>query len=129
MKAVDTNILVRYLTGDDPEQAKRATLVLSGGCYVPNTVLLETAWLLSSRYGLDRSHLAATLSDLLLLPDLTVSDADLVRWAVERFAAGADIADMLHLISSRGADTFISFDKRLAAQAGPSAPMPIEQPA
>ncbi|WP_419808087.1 type II toxin-antitoxin system VapC family toxin [Sphingomonas sp.] len=129
MRAVDTNILARYIVGDDPDQSPRATAVLATPCFVSDTVLLETAWLLSSRFDFDRADLAATLQDIIQLPSLTVSDRIMMRWAIERFAAGADFADMMHLVGARHADVFISFETRLKAQAGPDTPIEIEQPA
>lgn len=126
MKAIDTNILARYVVNDDTGQAQRATAILREPCFVPDTVLLETAWLLSSRYGMKRGLLSETLRDLLSIPTLSVSDSTAINWAIDRFAAGADFADMMHLISATGADSFISFDDALAKEAGPNAPMPIE---
>lgn len=125
MKAVDTNVLARYVMADDPVQSPVATAILAEPCFASDTVLVETAWLLSSRYGMDRPDLAATLLDLLRLPAFDVSDPTLVGWAIERFAAGADFADMMHLISSRHADAFISFETKLARQAGAKAPLAI----
>lgn len=128
MKAVDTNIVIRYITDDDPVQSPIATKVLSGPCYVSDTVLLETAWLLSSRYDFGRTLLAATLADLIRLPTITVSDPAWIAWAIERFAKGADLADMIHLVDARHTDAFISFEKRLGRLAGPQTPLPIERP-
>ena len=50
MIAVDTNILVRYLTNDDAEQAQLAIDLLNGSehIWLPKTVLLETEWVLRS---------------------------------------------------------------------------------
>lgn len=129
MKAVDTNVLARYVIGDDPVQSPLAAKTLSQPCYVSDTILIETAWLLSSRFGLDRADLAATLNDLVSLPALTVGEPDLIAWAIARFADGADFADMMHLIGGRHADAFVSFKTKLAKQAGPDAPVPIERPA
>lgn len=129
MRAVDTTILTRYVLDDDAVQSPLAAAILDTPCYASDTVLVETAWLLSSRFRFDRADLAATLRDLVRLPSLTVSDTDLVEWAIDRFAAGADFPDMMHLLSARHADVFVSFEKELAKQAGPNAPLPIEQPA
>ena len=128
MKAVDTNVLARYILGDDPEQARRAAAVLREPCFVSDTVLLELAWLLKSRFTVPRTKLAAILRKLLTMPTLTFADRALASWAVERFGAGADFADMLHIATAGPADTFVSFDDRMARQAGPDAPVPIEQP-
>ena len=129
LKAVDTNILARYILGDDPDQAARATAVLRDPCYVSHTVLVELAWLLSSRYRMDRATLAATLADLVLVPSVTVDEPELVDWAIDRFGAGADFADMIHLVAGRHASAFVSFEDRLARLAGDRSPVPIEQPA
>jgi predicted nucleic-acid-binding protein len=51
-----------------------------------------------------------------------------VRWAIERFAAGADFADMIHIVAARGAVAFVSFESRLSKLAGTASPMPIERP-
>jgi predicted nucleic-acid-binding protein len=126
MKALDTNVLARFALGDDPAQAQIAAETLEHPCFASDTVLLETAWLLSSRYGLDRQILVETLRDFLRIPHLSVSDPDAIAWAIDRFAAGADFADMMHIVASRAADSFVSFEKRLAQLAGPNAPVPIE---
>jgi len=128
MKAVDTNVVVRYVTNDDPVQSPIATVVLGEPCYVSDTVLLETAWLLSSHYGLGRGLLAETLADLIQLPTVTVSDRAWIAWAIERFARGVDLADMIHLLNARHMDAFISFEKQLGRLAGPETPLPVERP-
>jgi predicted nucleic-acid-binding protein len=129
VKAVDANILARYILGDDPEQARRATVVMAQPCYVALTVLLETAWLLSSRYRMDRETLAATLTEVIMLPTVTIDDPVLIGWAIERFAAGADFADMIHIVASRQADAFVSLDEKLAQRAGDRSPVVVECPA
>jgi len=53
MIAVDTNVLVRLLTGDDPAQTQRAVeLFAQESILIPKTVLLETEWVLRYRYEL-----------------------------------------------------------------------------
>lgn len=126
VKSFDTNILARFITQDDPVQAPLAISAMAQPGFVADTVLLETAWLLSSRYGIDRRELAAQLRDLLSLPQLSVSDPGAVAWAIERFADGADFADMMHIVGSRGADAFVTFEKKLADRAGPASPVPVE---
>ena len=126
MRSVDTNILARYVIGDDPAQADLAAGVLEGPCFVADTVLLETAWLLSSRYRMARKDIASTLADLISLPQLTVSNAEAIAWAIRRFAEGADFADMMHVMASRDVDSFISFERKLAKLAGADTPVPIE---
>ena len=52
MQAIDTNTVVRHLTGDEPKQAARArTVTDAGDVFASTTVLLESKWVLRSVYG------------------------------------------------------------------------------
>lgn len=126
MRAVDTNILARFIMQDDHRQAQLAEAILAEPFFTSDTVFLELGWLLSSRYRLDRRDLAATLHDVLSMPTITVNDPEALRWAVDRFAAGGDLADMIHIVASAPADCFVGFDRGVAESAGDTAPMPIE---
>ena len=124
MKDVDTNILVRVILADDPVQTPIATQIMAGAVLIPLSVLMETEWVI--RKHLTRAIIAATLTDLLDLPGVTTPDEPAIRWAITRYAAGADLADMLHLTQSRRADAFLTFDQALAAEAGAEASVSIE---
>ena len=127
MRSIDTNVLVRWITRDDDEQAAAADRVLVGPTYVPLTVMMETAWILAgSRYGFGRAVLAETLLAVVDTETVHVPSRAGVRWAIERFSKGADLADALHLVASAGADAFTTFDRRLARQVGPDTPLPVE---
>ncbi|NWK98110.1 PIN domain nuclease [Sphingobium lactosutens] len=112
MKAVDTNILARALVRDDIRQAEIADALIAEGIFIPLTVMLETAWLLGSRYKVERSALADILSDIMDLPNVEVEQADGARWAVAQFRAGADIADAIHVLAANGAEAFVTFDEQ-----------------
>lgn len=126
MKSVDTNLLVRFVLQDDERQANIAREILAEHCFAPATVFLELAWVVQSRGGADRKATARTLHTLLELPTLAVERADQVRWAIDRFVEGADLADMLHLIASAQTDAFVTFDRSLARLAGRDTPVPVE---
>jgi predicted nucleic-acid-binding protein len=113
VKAVDTNILVRLVTGDDPAQARRAGGILRETVHVPITVLLELGWILTSYYGFDRQRLGAALSGLLDNESIHVDDEPAIRAALDLHARGADLADCLHLVAARGSAAFVTFDRRL----------------
>jgi predicted nucleic-acid-binding protein len=100
--------------------------LLTQDCFIADTVLLETAWVLRSSYRMPRNDLAATLKDVLRLPSVSVMNRDLIEWAIDRFAAGADFADMMHLLGGRDTDGFVSFEAKLADLAGSSSPIPVE---
>lgn len=118
MLAVDTNIVVRYLARDEAAQTARADRLLqSQPILLLKTVLLETEWVLRYRYGFDRQAISVSLRALAGLPEIHVEDASVVALALDWFAGGMDFADALHLASSRVADGFATFDRKLAAQA------------
>jgi predicted nucleic-acid-binding protein len=64
--------------------------------------------------GFDRHAIVVSLAGL---PAIHVEDASVVAQALDWFAAGMDFADALHLASSRAADGFATFDRKLATQA------------
>jgi predicted nucleic-acid-binding protein len=113
MIAVDTNVLVRLLTWDEPEQAAQAKALFSANdIFVSKTVLLETEWVLRSLYALDEARIAGALRGLLGLPRLRCEDRNAVDLALGCFEHGLDFADALHLTSSVGASGFATFDQR-----------------
>jgi predicted nucleic-acid-binding protein len=126
MDVVDTNILARYFLDDDHEQSPRARAILMHGAFVSNSVLLETAWLLQSRYNQSPKAISSALLALIAMPDVVVSDLTLLSWALTRYADGADVGDMLHLVEAAGHDCFLTFDRKLAKQAGDATPVHVK---
>ena len=120
MIAIDTNIVVRYLTGDHPEQSRRAREIVDGQpVFVPVTVVLETEWVLRSAYGYKPADVARALRAFGGLPQVTIDDAAMVAAALDLAEQGMDFADALHLGRSAGGAAFLTFDRRFvkAAQA------------
>lgn len=114
MIAIDTNIVVRYLTGDHPEQSARAReLVDAGPVFVPITVLLEAEWVLRSAYRLPAPDIARALRAFGGLPSVTFDDAQIVAEALDRAERGMDFADALHLGNANGCEGFFTFDQKL----------------
>jgi predicted nucleic-acid-binding protein len=125
MNAVDTCVLARWVMRDDPLQTAIADKVLAQPFYLGVSVLVELGWLLGSAGRMKRSQIARTFATLLGLPTAWVQNEAHVRWAVERFAARGDLADLLHIANSTEADTFATFDKRMVLQAGANAPVKV----
>ena len=114
MIAIDTNVLVRLVVDDDPEQARRARkLFRRGGVLVTTTVLLESAWVLTSAYGRSREQVSTALRGVLGLEGVTTDAPATVVQALEWFDAGLDFADALHLAGAARAQSFATFDERL----------------
>ena len=118
MIALDTNVVVRFLTRDDPGQALRArALIETGAAFVPRTVVLETEWVLRTIYRFDRAAIAAGLMRLLGLPGVEIEDRPTVARALDWCGQGLDFADALHLASSARAEAFATFDRALRRKA------------
>ncbi len=118
MTAVDTNVLARFITKDDPAQASRARrLIEEQPVFVAKTVLLELEWVLRGAYGLDRPTILKAVRGLLGLPALTAEDELNVGRAVEWYEAGLDFADALHLACSGQQRTFATFDQSMRKRA------------
>jgi predicted nucleic-acid-binding protein len=84
MRAVDTNVIVRYLVGDDPQQAEKTRrLIGHAPIFVPRTVLLEVEWVLRGVYELPASRIIRSLRALVGLPDVLIEDASLVAKAMD----------------------------------------------
>ncbi|WP_066664821.1 MULTISPECIES: type II toxin-antitoxin system VapC family toxin [unclassified Sphingomonas] len=127
MKSVDTNVLARFILGDHPEQGQRAVEILREPVWISFSVWLELGWVLSKRLGLDRAIVADMLGTILTIDTVHAPDSAGLSWAIERYRAGADWSDMIHLICADGiADHFVTFDRALAARAGTNAPLRIE---
>lgn len=118
MIAIDTNIVVRYLTGDHPEQSKRAREIVDGQpVFVPLTVALETEWVLRSAYGYKPEDVAQAMRAFGGLPQVTIEDAAIVAAAFDRAEQGMDFADALHLGLSEPHDALLTFDRKFVKAA------------
>src|ERR1700736_5771094 len=101
MLAVDTNVIVRFLTRDDAEEFARAdTLIREQHIYVATTVLLETEWVLRSLYRYDRTRIAQVLRELAGLMRVILENTARVAKALDWVECGMDFADALHLAAA-----------------------------
>ena len=122
MRAVDTNLLVRLVTRDDPKQLAAAETFVAPGAWVPYLVLAEAMWVLSSVYELGHSRLATAVEMLLSHKDLTVQDSDAVAAALAQYRKKPTLAfsDCLVLESARKAGHLPlgTFDRELGKLEG-----------
>lgn len=113
--AVDTNVLVRAVVGDDPAQARVAAKILTDAELIAVALpcLCEFVWVLLRVYGFQPSDAATAIRTL-----LAVANVEVNRPAVEAglsiLEAGGDFADgvIAYEGSWLGGDTFVSFDKK-----------------
>lgn len=107
MIAIDTNVLLRYLLDDDPEQSPRASALLAEEreILITDVVLAETLWTLrGKKYSLERSALVTVVEALLEESDFRFENVQVVWMALHDYrggddgtTAGADFADALIL--------------------------------
>ena len=126
MRGIDTNILVRFLIGDDPRQARLARALIAdagrtGGIFVDVVVLIETAWVLENTYDLPREEVLGTFEGLLTTVDMVFQHADVIASAIGAAReSGVELADCViaELNRREGCETTLTVDRkasRLAA--------------
>jgi predicted nucleic-acid-binding protein len=126
--SLDTNVVVRVVTADDPDQLAVALKVMQlDGLWLCKTVLLEIEWVLRYSYKLSRQTVLETFTRVLGYPNLSIEEPGEVQLALDLYGAGMDFGDALHLASSKGADRFVTFDRDLSLAAqGHRALPPVE---
>ncbi|MCY3913202.1 MAG: type II toxin-antitoxin system VapC family toxin [Chloroflexi bacterium] len=115
---LDTNVLVRHLTGDPPEQAKRATRYLdqADNLLLPDLILAEVAYVLESYYEAPRQRVAEALRSILAFRAIRVVDGPLLLRAVEVYEVHElDFADAYLVASAErtGVGVVASFDRAI----------------
>ncbi len=118
MLGIDTNLIVRYLTGDHPGQSARARALIDGQpVFASVTVMLEVEWVLRSTYGYRPVDIARALRAFAGLPTVTIEDAAIVAATLDLAEKGMDFADALHLGRSAHCDGFATFDRKFVKAA------------
>jgi len=115
---VDSTVVVRLVTNDDPKQAKRAAaLFASRNVAIPLTVLMETEWVLRHAYKVKPLAIARSLRGLLGLPNVSVAQPLEVQRALQWYEQGLEFSAALHLATAAGTQGFKTFDERLCERA------------
>lgn len=118
MIAIDTNVVVRYLTGDHPAQsAKARALIDAHPIFVSVTVMLESEWVLRGAYDFARADVVNALRAFAGLPTVTIAEESFVAAALDLCEDGMDFADALHLSLSAGCERFVTFDLKFVKAA------------
>ncbi|NOQ46260.1 MAG: PIN domain-containing protein [Desulfobulbaceae bacterium] len=121
MKGVDTNILIRFLIGDDEQQTKKVYTLFKKAesekniLFIPLLVVLELIWVLESVYEIPRTEILDSISELLLLPILKFEHQS----ALQQFTLSAqgnryDLSDLLiaHSAKIQRCENILTFDKK-----------------
>ena len=127
MLGIDTNVLVRFLLRDDEAQFQKANKLIQWevtagrGVLVSQLVLLETEWVLRSRYGFSKIQLLEVIASLLDTRDIQLEDEQSVEEAIYQWKeANADFADCLIAATHRrlGCSATATFDARAVKLTG-----------
>jgi len=115
---VDTNVLVRHLTGDPPAMAKRATAFLAGQpeLYLADLIVAETVYVLESFYKAPRDQVAMAMRSLIAMRSMITVDPALLLRAIEVYEFDAlDFAEayLVACAESAGVGSIASFDKAI----------------
>lgn len=119
MIAADTNLLVRLLVVDDSAQSLKARRLFErGGVLILKTVLLETEWVLRSRYQLERERIARFFRGLAETEGIEFEHDVACRNALSAYEQGMGFADALHVAAAASLDVgFQTFDQDLQRKA------------
>ena len=126
MVGIDTNVLLRYIVGDDAGQEAAATLLLAGLTpenqgFICREVVLETVWVLERSYRFSRARIATELSRFINSDHLVLETAEEVARAAMLYRDGNDdFSDLLIMEAARRMDALplYTFDRRLARMDG-----------
>ena len=122
MIALDTNVLIRYLTRDNPEQAEAARALLqglttNGPGFICREVVIEVVWVLERSYRFRRERIANIVVELVATDTLVIEDDNDVAQAAAVYREGsADFSDLMILAAANrvGAQPLYTFDRRFA---------------
>ncbi|MEO6371150.1 MAG: PIN domain-containing protein [Acidimicrobiales bacterium] len=115
---VDTNILIRHLTGDPPEMAARATTYLAAASQLllADLIVAETVYVLESFYKAPRTQIADSIRSLLAFEPIVTVDPALLLRAIELYEEDRlDFADayLVACAETTGVGTVVSFDRSI----------------
>ena len=127
MRGLDTNILVRYLTADEPRQCAAAERIIEQSLkdeeplFIPAVVLCELVWVLASLYAQTKAQIAGHLEQVLGTAQFLIERDSLVRSALRSWRSGkGDFSDHLIGATAReaGCRDTVTFDRDLRNVAG-----------
>ncbi len=126
MTGIDTNVLVRYLVQDDPDQAKKAARFIANECssddpgLLNRIVLCELVWVLESAYGYPREKVAFALEKILRTTQFRIEDHQEAWSSFREYQEGGDFADAFIAAVNRrlGCERTVTFDRKAARRPG-----------
>lgn len=125
MIGLDSNVVLRYVLQDDPDQAARATeafdvLTEDDPAFVSLVVLVEVVWVLRRSYGFEREAAVEVVRRLLAAREVILESPALIARALRRAGTSADFSDavVVEQALAAGCEQVLTFDRRAARDAG-----------
>jgi len=126
MIGLDTNVLLRYLVQDDPEQAAQAEKFIGEKCsmddpaFINRIVLCELVWVLEAGYRYPRGRVATALETIFRIRQFVIEDAQEAWSSLTAYRLGGDFADAFIAAANlrHGCRHTATFDRKAARQAG-----------
>jgi predicted nucleic-acid-binding protein len=126
MIGLDTNFLVRYFIQDDPEQTRRAAILIDSCSstepgWIGVTVFMELDWVLNNIFKVRKGRVVEIFDTLLASRELVVENAQTVREALHLYHShNIDFSDCLIAVSAKaaGCSRIVTFDRIAACDAG-----------
>jgi len=116
--AVDTNTIIRFLVNDDPKQYKKVYSIFNTQeVFIPDTVILETEWVLRYAYEFSPKEICDSLTKLFGLKNIHLSNSTSISQAIDWHRKGLDFSDALHLTQCQQYKKLYTFDKAFASKA------------
>ena len=118
MISIDTNIIIRFLTQDDKRQYKKSFSIFnSQEIFIPDTVILETEWVLRYAYNYSAEDICSAFTSLFGLRNIHLSNPTFIAQAIEWHKQGMDFSDALHLTHCQQFEKLYTFDKNFSSKA------------
>lgn len=129
MIAVDTNVVVRLFTQDDEQQYNKSfKLFQEQDIFIPDTVILETEWVLRFAYNFPPDKICEAFKNLFGLPNVQITNENLMAQVLQWHENGLDFADALHLAQSQNYSALYTFDTKFVNKAKELTQCVIQQP-
>ncbi len=118
MIAIDTNIIIRFVTHDDEQQYKKSfTIFKTKEIFIPDTVILETEWVLRYAYKFSPEEICDAFISLFGLKNVHLSNPTFIAQAIQWYKLGLDFSDALHLTQCQQYEKLYTFDKKFSSKA------------
>jgi predicted nucleic-acid-binding protein len=130
MIAIDTNVLIRAIVLDEPDQAADAIRLLTESiCFVPRSVVLEVVWVLMKSYRFGPAEIGLVLETLTQTEQIVLEDEPLILQALDWYKKGIEFADAIHLGAAQGCERLATFDQDyIKAAKAIQTPIPVTHP-